>query len=64
MKPLSLGIFQQTRKNRDGLTFLSHIPFLGTLFTNTAEHTDKRVLIVFITPKLYQYLTWKITHIK
>lgn len=47
------GIFQQKQeKTETGLPFLSHIPFLGTLFTNTAEHIDKRVLIVFITPKL------------
>ncbi|MFP4947383.1 MULTISPECIES: transporter [Providencia] len=47
------GIFQQKQEKTEmGLPFLSHIPFLGTLFTNTAEHTDKRVLIVFITPKL------------
>ncbi|MBQ0269194.1 transporter [Providencia huaxiensis] len=47
------GIFQQKQEKTEmGLPFLSHIPFLGALFTNTAEHTDKRVLIVFITPKL------------
>ncbi|MGG4609880.1 secretin N-terminal domain-containing protein [Providencia sp. Me31A] len=47
------GIFQQKKeKTATGLPFLSDIPLLGALFTNTAEHIDKRVLIVFITPKL------------
>ncbi|GAB1440246.1 hypothetical protein MASR2M36_30280 [Providencia sp.] len=47
------GIFQQKKeKTATGLPFISQIPLLGSLFTNTAEHIDKRVLIVFITPKL------------
>lgn len=47
------GIFQQKQeKTQTGLPFLSEIPILGALFTNNAEHVDRRVLIVFITPKL------------
>ncbi len=47
------GIFQQKQKKTEtGLPFISQIPLLGSLFTNTAEHIDRRVLIVFITPKL------------
>ncbi|MDE5308090.1 hypothetical protein PY546_18570 [Providencia stuartii] len=47
------GIFQQKQeKTETGLPFLSNIPLLGKLFTNTGEHIDRRVLVVFITPKL------------
>ena len=47
------GIFQQKKeKTETGLPFLSHIPVLGNLFKNSAEHIDRRVLVVFITPKL------------
>ena len=47
------GIFQQKQeKTETGLPFLSHLPILGSLFTNSAEHIDRRVLVVFITPKL------------
>ncbi|MBX6952002.1 transporter, partial [Providencia rettgeri] len=34
------------------LPFNSQIPHLRSLFKNTAEHIERRVLIVFITPKL------------
>lgn len=47
------GIFQQKQeKTQTGLPLLSQVPFLGRLFTNSAEHIDRRVLVVFITPKL------------
>ena len=47
------GIFQQKQeKTQTGLPFLSQVPLLGALFTNSAEHIDRRVLVVFITPKL------------
>ncbi|HBO24821.1 MAG TPA: transporter [Providencia sp.] len=47
------GIFQQKQeKTETGLPFISRIPFLGALFANSAEHIDRRVLVVFITPKL------------
>lgn len=47
------GIFQQKQETtQTGLPFLSHVPLLGALFTNSAEHIDRRVLVVFITPKL------------
>ncbi|MCW2256926.1 protein transport protein HofQ [Providencia alcalifaciens] len=47
------GIFQQKQeKTETGLPFLSDIPFLGKLFINSNEHIDRRILVVFITPKL------------
>lgn len=47
------GIFQQKQeKTETGLPFISRVPFLGALFANSAEHIDRRVLVVFITPKL------------
>lgn len=47
------GIFQQKQESTEsGLPVLSEIPFLGRLFTHTGKHIDRRVLMVFITPKL------------
>ncbi|SUC33946.1 Type IV pilus biogenesis and competence protein pilQ precursor [Providencia rustigianii] len=47
------GIFQQKQeKTEAGIPFLSQLPLLGNLFTNSFQHIDRRVLIVFITPKL------------
>ncbi|MEQ5185407.1 transporter [Providencia rettgeri] len=47
------GIFQQKQEKTDsGIPFLSQIPLLGSLFINKTQHVDKRVLLVFITPKL------------
>ena len=47
------GIFQQKQEKTDsGVPFLSQIPLLGNLFINKTQHVDKRVLVVFITPKL------------
>ncbi|QIC14255.1 transporter [Providencia vermicola] len=47
------GIFQQKQeKTETGFPFLSDIPLLGKLFTSTGKHIDRRILVVFITPKL------------
>ncbi|MDE2485073.1 MAG: hypothetical protein KGL32_07485 [candidate division NC10 bacterium] len=45
------GIIQQTKtKTRSGVPFLSTIPLLGYLFSNTSEELRKTELVILITP--------------
>ena len=47
------GIFEQTtRTTVNKVPFLGDIPFLGTLFRNTAKVDDKTELLIFVTPKI------------
>ena len=47
------GIFEQTtRTTVNKVPFLGDIPFLGTLFRNTAKTDDKTELLIFVTPKI------------
>ena len=47
------GIFEQTtRTTVNKVPFLGDIPFLGTLFRNTAKQDDKTELLIFVTPKI------------
>ena len=41
------GIFQQETR-----TTTTKVPFLGTLFRNTAKTDDKTELLIFVTPKI------------
>ncbi|MCT4703465.1 type IV pilus secretin PilQ [Enterobacteriaceae bacterium H20N1] len=47
------GIFQQHNKDsRDSVPLLSGIPLLGGLFRHDAKDSQRRELVVFITPRL------------
>ena len=43
-------IKEQTSKSITGIPFLSSIPLLSYLFSNTTEKTEKRELVIMITP--------------
>ena len=47
------GLVQTRSEERDnGVPFLMHIPFLGRLFRNDADTTNRRELVVMITPRV------------
>jgi len=47
------GIFQQQIINRTSkVPILGDIPYLGRLFKNTSEFSEKRELLIFVTPKI------------
>lgn len=47
------GIIEQSQSNVVGrVPFLSAIPLLGRLFTNTEHHKVRKELLIFITPKV------------
>lgn len=47
------GIFSQKNKSaRDGIPVLSDIPWLGQLFRHDGKDSERRELVVFITPRI------------
>ena len=47
------GIFQQYElKDDTGVPILSSLPFVGNLFKNQREQSEKRELVIFVTPTL------------
>ncbi|MDN4503941.1 type IV pilus secretin PilQ family protein [Alteromonadaceae bacterium BrNp21-10] len=47
------GIFQQNATNANTqVPLLGDIPFLGHLFKNTSEISERRELLIFVTPKI------------
>ena len=45
-------IENETTRSRDGVPFLSRIPYLGTLFGSRSERLDRTELLVLITPRV------------
>jgi type IV pilus assembly protein PilQ len=47
------GIYEEsTSKNKVGIPYLSAIPYLGWLFTSVTNETQRKELLIFITPKI------------
>ncbi len=47
------GIFIEEAQTSDsGVPWLQHIPFLGNLFKSQLDSTDRRELLIFITPRI------------
>ena len=47
------GIFEQVdRTDVTKVPFLGDIPYLGNLFKTTTKNSDKKELLIFITPKV------------
>ena len=47
------GIYQQTTTNTvTKVPFLGDIPFLGVLFRQTSDYTEKTELLIFVTPRI------------
>ncbi len=47
------GIFQQTESNSEQrVPLLGDIPYLGALFRNSSRSTQRRELLIFLTPKV------------
>jgi general secretion pathway protein D len=47
------GMITEVRKaNNDKVPFLGDIPYLGRLFQNKAERSEKRNLLIFVTARL------------
>ena len=47
------GIFQQTESNAEQrVPLLGDIPYLGVLFRNSSRSTQRRELLIFLTPKV------------
>ncbi len=47
------GIFQQTESNAEQrVPLLGDIPYLGALFRNSSRSTQRRELLIFLTPKV------------
>ena len=47
------GIFQQTESNAEQrVPVLGDIPYLGALFRNSSRSTQRRELLIFLTPKV------------
>jgi type IV pilus assembly protein PilQ len=47
------GIYSITEeKSESGIPWLSHIPWLGTLFRTNGNTADRRELLIFITPRI------------
>ena len=47
------GIYQQQVINSSSkVPLLGDIPYLGTLFKRTSEKTEKKELLIFVTPKI------------
>jgi type IV pilus assembly protein PilQ len=47
------GIFEQVdRTDVTKVPFLGDIPYLGNLFKTTTRNSDKKELLIFITPKV------------
>ncbi|HXX81202.1 MAG TPA: secretin N-terminal domain-containing protein [Thermodesulfovibrionales bacterium] len=50
-------IREDTTKTKDGVPFLSKIPILGTLFSNTTDNVSRNEIIVLLTPHVMRSLT-------
>ena len=49
------GIFQdETKRQRDSVPYLSSIPGIGNLFKRRANQTQKRELLMFVTPTIVE----------
>ena len=47
------GVYEtDTREGREGVPFLSDLPFVGVLFRTTSEQSTKKELLIFVTPKI------------
>ncbi|HRV81179.1 MAG TPA: hypothetical protein P5218_07080 [Planctomycetota bacterium] len=47
------GLMQDRRRDQDtGVPVLMHLPFVGRFFRNDADTSDRRELLVFVTPRV------------
>jgi general secretion pathway protein D len=49
-------IREDTTKTKDGIPFLSKIPILGNLFSNTTDNVSRNEIIVLLTPHVMKTL--------
>ena len=43
---------ENVKKHKDRVPVLGDLPFLGRLFRSESSHTEKRNLIIFVTPRI------------
>ncbi len=47
------GVYERTKsKNVERVPFFGDLPYIGTLFKNTANQDDNKELLIFVTPKI------------
>lgn len=53
------GLMQNlTQEDLAGMPFLANMPFLGTLFKNTKQHSKKSELVILLKPTVVKKQTW------
>ncbi|MEE9302729.1 MAG: type IV pilus secretin PilQ, partial [Thiotrichaceae bacterium] len=49
------GVHEETNQNDvDKVPILGDLPIVGNLFKRTRQNTDKRELLIFVTPKILE----------